>query len=91
MKDYLSAHLDDAAQIIVEKGNMTYVCTLDKSDLPRNVAHTDAQLKVAKAWRIKRIETITTETEETTVITYPFGDKRHRFSVATMETYSYSL
>ena len=91
MKDYLSAQIDDDAQVIVEKGHYMYVCSLDKNVLSRENNYNDAQLKVANAWRIKRIETTTTDTEETTVITYPFGDKRHRFSVATMEAYSYSL
>ena len=91
MKDYLSAQIDDDAQVIVEKGNYMYVCSLDKNVLSRENNYTDAQLKVANAWRIKRIETTTTDTDETTVITDPFGDTRHRFPLATMETYRYAL
>ena len=91
MKSYLTSQILDDAQYIQEIGAFMYVCTIDKDLLPREKAYTTVEMKNLNVWKIKRIETITSDTGDTTIITYPEGDKRFRFSVERMQMYTYKF
>lgn len=78
------------ADLIIEKGNRTFVMTLCPADA--DYAENSKPLREQPIWQIQRIETVVDETKGTTEtrITYPNGLNGYNFVAEQFEDYTYS-